>query len=111
MPPKKVTKKASKKKLTKTTKTVKKTTLFSKLKKALTPKKEKVTLKSTLTKAQALYLDSIEKQLESVPEGARGNGGLVVKENGKLVMKNFSTKQEALDLVSKIRKGELQLGQ
>ncbi len=56
-------------------------------------------------------LKELEKQIKAGPGGNTGRmgGACMVRENGKVKTIEFNTKQDALDVIQKVRDGELEL--
>ena len=53
-------------------------------------------------------LDELEKQINAGP-GTKMSGSCLVKENGKIKVILFETKQDGLDVIQKVRDGKITL--
>lgn len=58
---------------------------------------------------KAQKIEAIEKELQKVPAGAQCPGAAIALVEGEVKLLTFKTKQEALDILAKAKKGELSL--
>lgn len=72
-------------------------------------KKELEDLKGELKSKAKTRLDRLKTMMESIPDGARGKGSILVFEDDEYKNVEFETKNELVNIVNKAERGSLEI--